>query len=342
MNDSLQKPATGPTEKSRRRFLLIGGATVAAVYLLIAVGGVVRATGSGMGCPDWPRCFGQWVPPTDVTQLPADYQTRYAIPGHVPVFNAFKTWTEYLNRLLGVLIGLLIFGTLLVSLVYWRTNRKLVWASLAAFILVAFQGWLGARVVASVLTPWVISVHMLVALVIVSLLLYVVSWPRIQGTAIPAYDRFRLAFMVCILMALTAVQFLLGIFLRQEVDALALQMGDAQRSQWLDAATTFITHRGNTWMFLIVTSLLFVTIYKLNLIKTRVWKGALAISSLLLANILVGVILYYAGFPAWAQPLHLLLGTLLVGAELVLLLLILKKPIEEPHATLLAAQHRTA
>ena len=98
--------------------------TVITVYLLILAGGIVRSTGSGMGCPDWPKCFGSWVPPTNVSQLPADYQAIYGskLKGEV-VFNVYKTWTEYINRLLGVLTGFLILGTLLSSIIYYKTNK---------------------------------------------------------------------------------------------------------------------------------------------------------------------------------------------------------------------------
>ena len=101
--------------ESFRRIALI---TLAAVYFLIAVGGSVRASGAGMGCPDWPKCFGQWVPPTSEAQLPNDYQKIYADLGYAETrFNVVKTWTEYLNRLIGVTIGLLILITAVVS---WR------------------------------------------------------------------------------------------------------------------------------------------------------------------------------------------------------------------------------
>ena len=68
--------------------------TIIAVYVLILVGASVRASGSGMGCPDWPTCFGQWIPPTSEAQLPADYQEIYAARGYAETrFNVVKTWT---------------------------------------------------------------------------------------------------------------------------------------------------------------------------------------------------------------------------------------------------------
>ena len=122
---------------STRGFYKLCLTTLVAIYFLIAVGGIVRATGSGMGCPDWPKCFGNWVPPTSIEQLPPDYKESYSalrekknvkfakylqVIGMTDTankilndqsilveadFNAVKTWIEYLNRLVGVVIGLL-------------------------------------------------------------------------------------------------------------------------------------------------------------------------------------------------------------------------------------------
>jgi heme A synthase len=86
-----------------KSFARLALATTVATYLLILVGALVRASGAGLGCPDWPMCYGRWIPPTSVSQLPAGYDPA--------TFNAILTWTEYTNRLLGVSIGFLIIAT---------------------------------------------------------------------------------------------------------------------------------------------------------------------------------------------------------------------------------------
>ena len=115
------------------RFQKLALTTVAATLFLILVGSLVRATGAGLGCPDWPKCFGVWIPPTSLADLPAGYDPAD--------FNVFKTWTEYINRLIGVVIGLLIIiATAFTSLSYRRKRPVVTYAAWAAFVLVLVQG----------------------------------------------------------------------------------------------------------------------------------------------------------------------------------------------------------
>ncbi len=138
--------------------------TTAITYLLILVGGLVRASGAGLGCPDWPRCFGSWIPPASAAQLPSRFDPS--------LFNPTLMWTEYLNRLLGVTVGFLIFATAVSAWRHYRREPRILGATVAALLLTGFQGWLGGRVVANELAAWIVTIHMIFALAIVQLLLY--------------------------------------------------------------------------------------------------------------------------------------------------------------------------
>ena len=138
--------------------------TTAITYFLILVGGLVRASGAGLGCPDWPKCFGSWIPPASAAALPLQFDPSQ--------FNPMLMWTEYLNRLLGVTVGLLIFATVVSAWRHHRRDPRILWSAIAALLLTGFQGWLGGRVVAHELAAWIVTVHLIVALIIVSLLLY--------------------------------------------------------------------------------------------------------------------------------------------------------------------------
>ena len=125
-----------PALKSWRRIALI---TICAVYFLILVGATVRASGAGMGCPDWPTCFGSWIPPVSESQLPANYQEIYADRGYAETrFNPVTLLSEYVNRLVGVSIGLFILITAVKSIGLRRHDRWITIASVAALLMVIY------------------------------------------------------------------------------------------------------------------------------------------------------------------------------------------------------------
>ena len=80
-------------------------ASIAFTYSLILIGGFVRVSGAGMGCPDWPKCFDRWYPPLSISQIPSHIDPS--------LFNITLAWTEYFNRLFGMLTGIIIFSTFL-------------------------------------------------------------------------------------------------------------------------------------------------------------------------------------------------------------------------------------
>src|SRR5690606_25895067 len=182
--------------EKEKRFIRINFITIISLFLLILAGGIVRSSGSGMGCPDWPKCFDQYIPPTHIDQLPVGYETKYTqkrleknehfakmldqmgysdlafkirkdesirIPEE---FNHSKTWTEYINRLIGAVTGVFLLITFVRSVTYIKTAKRVFILSFLNLILVVFQAWLGSIVVSTNLLAWVITVHMLVAVLI--------------------------------------------------------------------------------------------------------------------------------------------------------------------------------
>ena len=304
------------------RYQRFATVTLLAVYLLILVGASVRASGAGMGCPDWPACFGQWIPPTEESQLPANYQEIYADLGYADTrFNAVKTWTEYLNRLLGVSIGLLIFVTAVLSWPLRRFSRSLTIASIAALVMVAFQGWLGAKVVSSNLQPGMITLHMLMALAIVGTLLFALAQSRRRSMAsqpVLGIDS-RCSRWLGIVLGLTVLQVAMGTQVREMTDLISKAQGEALRAFWIEAMPWFFyVHRSfaalvllaNLWLaWLLVRSLGWMHIL------TRL---TFAILLLLGITVLSGATLGHLGMPRLVQPLHLLAATALFGLQFLL------------------------
>lgn len=180
--------------------------TLVSCYLLILAGATVRTTGAGLGCPDWPKCFGRWVPPTAESELPPDYRESFVVAGRkIAPFDPIKTWSEYINRLLGLVVGLE-----MILLVVFSFGQRTMGLSLTLLTLTILQGLLGARVVTSGLEGKTVALHLLLALLILLLLhflLELLSPRRHPLTSIKPLG---------VLLILGLLQFFLGILVRQE------------------------------------------------------------------------------------------------------------------------------
>lgn len=321
-------------QTATRRFHRLGLATLVAVYFLILVGGVVRATGSGMGCPDWPTCFGSWVPPTSVSELPADYKEQYAAyrdkknqkfasfltaigmqataqrivndPSILQEadFNPAKTWVEYVNRLVGVAIGLFIIALFVASMPFRQVQPGLFYGSLALLVLVLVQGWFGSIVVSTNLTSWTVTVHMFLAIVMVLLLVWLIhraggSMANIPGSLRP---------WLLIGIAGFIVQTFLGTNVRAALDRLSAAAVD--RAQWITGSgIDFVIHRSFSWVLIAVQAVIY---FKLR--KSGANNASYLVSILLiLCSLLTGSAMAYFQVPALMQPIHLLVAVIAVG-----------------------------
>ncbi len=278
-----------------------------------------------MGCPDWPKCFGQWVPPSDISELPSDYKTKFAVAGkEIADFDAFKTWTEYYNRLVGVLIGIFIFFTVVFSYPYLRTNnKKIFWLSLLSFILVAFQAWIGAKVVSSDLAIYMVTIHMLIALVIVALLIYTIT--ASQDFIVPMYKSdVLLKPLVGLMIFLMFIQIILGTQVREEVDEIAKRIDN--RDLWLNEMDwIFYVHR--SWSLVNIGLAIFIH-FRFKQIFDRqsiLYKASLAVILMMCAQTFTGAVLANLSFLGNAQSIHLTLGSLTAGLQIFIFILTFSK-----------------
>ena len=139
------------------RFRVLVAITAVSGYLQISLGGLVRVSGSGLGCPDWPTCHGRLYPPL-----------------------TFHGIVEYSHRANGALFGLLVI--LVVVAGFWLGRgraRDLRWLAVATLLTVIGEGLLGWQVVANLLAPALVMVHLAIALVILALMvaIYILSGP---------------------------------------------------------------------------------------------------------------------------------------------------------------------
>jgi cytochrome c oxidase assembly protein subunit 15 len=329
----------------KSNFTTVAKTALILVYLVIVAGALVRMTGSGMGCPDWPKCFGYYIPPTDIQELTwqenrsfekgqviikdekllvaaGDFTTsksfnpenwRNYTKHDYAIFNPTHTWIEYLNRLVGALAGLAVLAMAILSVWKWKKNKKLTLLSWFTTFLMGFQAWLGATVVYSVLNPVKITLHMIVALVIVGILLYIIYQSKEEKIVSKPSTTFKL--IVVLTLLLSVVQVVLGTQVRQFVDHQVDIFGYNEMQKVLENPNiTFYVHRS-------FSILIFLSNFYLVYLNKKKFLGLDKINwiiGLIGAEIATGIAMYYFDFPFGSQPAHLIIASLLFGFQFYL------------------------
>lgn len=313
--------------------------TLFSIYLVILAGSIVRTTGSGMGCPDWPKCFDRWIPPTQLSELPEDYKEQFlerrlqkvekytamlsklgmndaatAILSDPDIrkeepFVAVKTWIEYVNRLVGFVGGNLTLLLVIISAFLFKKNRKLLILSFITLFCMGFQGWFGSIVVASNLIPWTITIHMFVALFIIALLVHLINERNELKIVIPKNTRY----IILLAFILGLVQIYFGTQVRQGIDVLSDH--NVARSEWIEnLPSIFKIHRSFAIAVLLINGYI---IYKLLPKAPRLMYLLIAV---LAVEVLSGIVMAYLSVPKIMQPTHLFLSTILFGLHYYLII----------------------
>ena len=322
--------------------------SIVIVYLVILAGGIVRMTGSGMGCPDWPKCFGFLIPPTERSQLEWKSNSKYNKNQIVIIdeklfyandkfkskskfemsnwseytkhdyskFNVYHTWIEYINRLIGAIAGLSVLILFVNSLKFLKTKKIITGLSFLALIAIIFQAWLGKMVVDSNLTANTITVHMLMAIILLFILFSIlaISNPSKKRVKISR----NISILVLISIVLLLIQIITGTEVRKFIDIKMELLNYTEKDRWIEnISSSFSFHRSFSWAIIIVNSLIYFYARKSGL-KLKIIH---IVNTLIFFQISSGIIMYYFHFPFSSQPIHLLISTMIISIQFYFLLL---------------------
>ncbi len=279
------------------RFQKLAAATVAATLLLVTVGVIVRATGSGLGCPDWPLCHGQLVPALDDP----------------------KAWLEWIHRAIAAVIGFLILGLAIVAFIDHRRDRRvLLWGSLAAVALVGFQAWLGEETVRLGNSGPSVTAHLATAMALEGLLVFLLArsfFPaRIGGRG--ASQLFTL--LAALGAAATYALLLFGSNVTATDQALVYPdwplMGGTLFPPLIAAASTQVLHR---WVAIAVGLIVvgvWVAAWRTQRERRAVLVLATVGAALYPVQAVIGGLQVLTQLAGWTQTLHVALGATIWAA----------------------------
>lgn len=297
--------------------------SIVLLIVLIFAGAIVRVTGSGLGCPDWPTCWGELIPPTSIEQVDEAYLEKklpkfkksarrfgrdpdeITVERLIEEYDPVQTWIEFTNRLLALPVLLANF-LLMIACLRSRIFPKL---GISALGLVIISALTGIVVVASGLRSGVVTIHMALAFLQLFLLTYI-YWGGVRPGSLRTHIAGPSRSQVMILLSCVMLEWAMGSQIREVTDKLMMEQGIASRGTWIDEISDsliYLIHRSFSWSILIAA---------LWLGYRSKWKGGVPrlILGLVFSLMVMGLILSSSGIHAAVQVLHVGVAGALVAA----------------------------
>ena len=277
-------------------------ASIGLTYSLILIGGFVRVSGAGMGCPDWPKCFDRWYPPLNVSQIP-DYIDPF-------LFNITLAWTEYFNRLFGIITGLVILVTFILLAQLRKSYSSAFYLVALAALLTGLEGWIGGQVVTTHLEPVIITIHLLIALIIISLLImsYCIIFHIPNNDFKYKNNQIKIVKWIFIC---TIVEIILGTQIRESLENLiSLQMIGSFK----------YIHTFLGLVLLMLMGMLWNKINDKDLSRINIKNKIKILLSIFILQIIFGELMVFGGLPSYVRLIHMWLPSLSLGIIVYILM----------------------
>ena len=281
------------------RFQKFAGLTLGTAIVLVVVGVIVRATDSGLGCPDWPFCYGQLVPPLDDP----------------------KAWIEWTHRTIAAIIGFEILGLAILAVRDHRDRPSLLWPSIAAVGLVGFQAWLGRETVRLGNSGESVTAHLTAAMVLVALLVFVTVRAGFPARPVGRGSSQRFTLLAAFTALATFALLLFGSHVTATDSALVFPdwplMGGTLIPTLTEVTSAHVLHRWVAAVVGLVVAALAIVAWRTQRDRPTIVRLAIAAAALYAIQVVVGGLQVLSGLSGWSQTLHLGLGAvifaLLVG-----------------------------
>ncbi len=284
------------------RFQKLAATTVTGTLFLVTLGVIVRATDSGLGCPDWPFCYGQILPAVDDS----------------------KAWIEWLHRGIAAVLGLLILAQAVLAYIDHRDRRSLLWPSIGAVLLVAFQAYLGRQTVLLGNSGDSVTAHLATSQALLGLLIYILARSYVPARLGGRGSSQRFTLLAAFGAAAIYVLLLFG----SQVTSRIIATGSLVFTDWplmggsLFPALTALTsaevlHRWVAGVVGLIVAVVAIAALRTQRRHPPIVRLAVAAAIVFLVQVLIGGIQVMTQLAAWTQTLHVALGAtvwaLLVG-----------------------------